>query len=93
MSETAAGGTVVKGRVAVAAQVADGPVHVSPGAGRTRAGRARRGTAAGRVHGVAGLALTWHQDRPLGPQARPGPPACAVCATVPLLVRAFSICS
>ena len=57
VSETTAKGTAVQGRVAVGAQVADGPVHVSPGAGRAGAGRAGRGAAASRVHGVAGLAF------------------------------------
>ena len=69
MLETAAEGTAVKGRVAVGAQVADGPVLVSPGAGQAGAGRAARGAAAGRVHGVAGLALTWRPGRPLGLQS------------------------
>jgi hypothetical protein len=71
--ETAAEGKAVKGRVAVGAQVADGPVLVSPGAGQAGAGRAGRGAAAGRVHGVAGLALTWRPGRPLGLQSGPGP--------------------
>jgi hypothetical protein len=47
VSETAAGGTALKGPLTVGAQVADGPVLVSPGAGRARAGRAGRGAAAG----------------------------------------------
>ncbi len=83
MLETAAEGTAVKGRVAVGAQVADGPVLVSPGAGQAGAGRAGRGAVAGRVHGVAGLALTWHPGRPRSLQSGPGPPVCAVCATMP----------
>ena len=49
--------------------MADGPVLVSPGAGQAGAGRAARGAAAGRVHGVAGLALTWRPGRPLGLQS------------------------
>ena len=43
MSETTAKGTAGQGRVAVGAQVADGPVLVSPGAGRAGAGRAGPG--------------------------------------------------
>ncbi len=81
--EISAEGKAVKGRVAVGAQVADGPVLVSPGAGQAGAGRAGRGAVAGRVHGVAGLALTWRPGRPLGLQSGPGPPVCAVCATMP----------
>jgi hypothetical protein len=73
VSEAAVEGTAVKERVAVRAQVADGPVLVSPGAGRAGAGRAGRGAAAGRVHSVAGLAFTSRPGRPLSVQSGPGP--------------------
>jgi hypothetical protein len=73
VSEAAAEGTAVKGRVAVGAQVADGPVLVSPGVGRAGAGRTGRGAAVGRVHSMAGLAFTSRPCRLLSVQSGPGP--------------------